>query len=249
MRRLWVATALALVVALAAVIASAAHLTVRGGTIQVFTFPVDLGPIPASVDIDPDTLNPDSQGNHVMAYIELPDGYDVGDIEVETVTLRVEGEVDSVDAESAPTEVGDHDEDGIPDLMVKFNRQAVLDLIADKTGDVTFVVSGQLSGGELFEGSDTIDPPVPATTAPMPTPITSEPAPEPTPTAAPEPTPTPAPISTPGPAPTPSPEPSPTPTPVPTQSPEPSPEPTSTPEPEPTADPEPSPEPTSTPEA
>lgn len=114
------------------------------------------GPIAATVDIDPDTLNPDSQGNHVMAYIELPDGYDVADIDVGTVTLRVEGEEDSVPAELSPTEVGDHDEDGIPDAMVKFDRQTVLDLIDGTTGDVTFVVSGELSGGATFEGSDTV---------------------------------------------------------------------------------------------
>ncbi len=45
MRRIWLAIALPLVVALAAVVGSAAQLTVNGGTLQVFTFPVDLGPI------------------------------------------------------------------------------------------------------------------------------------------------------------------------------------------------------------
>ncbi|KKK78100.1 hypothetical protein LCGC14_2846950 [marine sediment metagenome] len=164
------------------------------------------GPIPATVDIDPDTLNPKSEGNYVMAYIELPDGYDVGDIDLSTVTLRVAGTVgpdcfepsaaDFVPAELSPTEVGDHDSDGIADRMVKFSRPDVLDLIEGKTMDslVTLVVSGQLlPSGTTFEGCDTIDPPEPATSTeatPAPMPVAQPaPAPAPEPTVEPEPTP------------------------------------------------------------
>jgi hypothetical protein len=262
-RRIWLATALALVVALAAVIGSAAQLAVDGGTLQVFTFAVDLGPIPATVDIDPDTLNPDSQGNHVMAYIELPDASDVEDIAVETVTLRVAAVVGPacsdpsaslVPAQLSPTEVGDHDGDGIAYRMVKFSRPDVLALITGKAigGLVTLVVSGQLlSSGTTFEGCDTIDPPEPATPAPTPAPEPATPleptaTPELTPTPAPEPTPTPEPTATPEPTPTPAPDPtpSPEPSPAPESSPSPTPESTPTPTPEPT----PSPEPTATPE-
>lgn len=163
--------AVLLAVLFSAVPASAAQLTVNAGQLAVFTYPVDLGPLPATVDIDPDTLNPDSQGNHVMAYIELPAGFNVADIDVDTVALRVAAVVgpdcsdpsgDSVSAELTPTEVGDHDDDSIADLMVKFDRPAVLALIDGKSVDglVTLVVSGQLlSGGTTFEGCDTIDPP------------------------------------------------------------------------------------------
>jgi len=78
--------------------------------------------IPATVDIDPDTLNLKSKGRWITAYIELPEGYDVNDINVSTVRLN-----DTIAAEQHPAEVGDHDEDGIPDLMVKFDRRAVID--------------------------------------------------------------------------------------------------------------------------
>jgi hypothetical protein len=262
-RRIWLATALALAVALAAVIGSAAQLAVDGGTLQVFTFSVGLGPIAATVDIDPDTLNPKSQGNHVMAYVELPDGYDVADIDVSTIILRVAGVVgpdcsepsgNFVSAKLTPTELGDHDGDGIADLMVKFSRPDVLLLIIGKADDglVTLVVSGELlPGGTRFEGCDTIDPPEPATSAPMPAPepilaATPQPTPELTPSPTPEPTATPEPEQTVEPEP--SPEPTATPEPEPAVEPESSPEPTATPEPEPTAEPEPFPEPTSTPE-
>lgn len=174
------------------------------------------GPIPATVDIDPDTLNPKSQGKFVTAYIELPDGFDVADIDVGTISLRVAGIVgpgcsepsDSfVAAEHRPTEVGDHDGDGIADRMVKFSRPDVLALITGKAigGLVTLVVSGQIpSSSTTFQGCDTIDPPEPATPAPAPTPTptTWEPTPTPerTPTPAPTPTPTPAPTPVPTPA-------------------------------------------------
>ncbi len=256
MRRIWLATALALAVALSAVIGSAAQLAVDGGTLQVFTFAVDLRPIAATVDIDPNTLNPKSQGNHVMAYIELPAPAAVADIDVSTIILRVAGVVgpdcsepsdNFVSAELTPTELGDHDGDGIADLMVKFSRPDVLDLITGKTVDslVTLVVFGELlPGGTRFEGCDTIDPPEPATSAPMsapqPPPVSTEtvtptPAPEPTPMPSPEPIATAEPTPAPEPTPTPTPTPEPTPNPEPTPTPEPSPEPTPSATPEPTA--------------
>jgi len=178
--------------------------------------------IPATVDIDPDMLNPDSEkGRFVMAYIELPNPFLVTDILVSTVTLRVDGETDTVGAEPAPTEVGDHDRDTFPDLMIKFDRAAVLGLIGSKTGDVTLVVSGQLSTGREFEGKDTIDPR--EVTVPTPTP---------TPTDTPTPTPTPEPTGTPTPEPTETVEPTPTqePTPEPTEEPTATPADTPTPE-------------------
>jgi signal peptidase len=111
--------------------------------------------IRATVDIDPDTLNPESQGKFVMAYIELPEGYDVADIDVSTVTLEIEGAYGSVAAAPSPTAVGDEDGDGIPDRMVKFSREAVVALLDGRTGDIPFGVKGEVSGSP-FEGTDTI---------------------------------------------------------------------------------------------
>jgi len=113
-------------------------------------------PIAATVDIDPDTLNPESQGKFVTAYIELSEGFDVADIVLSTVTLQVAGVHGIVPAEPTPTEVGDHDADGIADLMVKFDRPTVLGLVDWEGGDVTFVVAGELVDGQAFEGTDTI---------------------------------------------------------------------------------------------
>ena len=53
-----------------------------------------------------------------------------------------------------PTQIGDYDSDGISDLMVKFSRSEVAKVVS--VGDVKITVSGNLSDGKIFEGSDTI---------------------------------------------------------------------------------------------
>lgn len=106
--------------------------------------------IEATVNIDPDTLNLNSKGKWITCYIELSEDYDVEDIDVSTVKLN-----DQVPAESHPTGIGDYDNDGIPDLMVKFDRSAVQEIL--QAGDeVEITVTGELTDGTPFEGSDTI---------------------------------------------------------------------------------------------
>ncbi len=117
----------------------------------------------AIIDINPGTLNLESNGKWVTAYIELPEGYDVNDIKVNTVLLN-----DTVPAEARPTGVGDDDEDGILDLMVKFDRQALIEYINENIDwsmperakplifEVTLTVTGLLCDDTPFEGTDAI---------------------------------------------------------------------------------------------
>ncbi len=113
--------------------------------------------VEAIVDIDPDTLNLKGKGRWITAYIELPEGYDVNDINVSTILLN-----DTVPAELHPTEVGDYDEDGIPDLMVKFDRDEVISLIEsnlntrERVCTVTLTITGKLYDGTRFQGRDSI---------------------------------------------------------------------------------------------
>lgn len=101
-------------------------------------------------DIDPDTLNLKSKRNWITRYIELPEGYDVEDIDINILLLN-----DVVAAENHPTDIGDHDEDGITDLMVKFDRQDVIDIL--EPGDnIKIIVTGELFDGTKFEGMDYI---------------------------------------------------------------------------------------------
>lgn len=112
--------------------------------------------IPATVDIDPDTLNLRSHSQWTTCYIELPTRFDLNRIVVSSIRLA---DAFSVDPD-APTEVGDHDLDGIPDLMVKFSRKEfasyVYNVLGFRYGSMTLKVTGQLSDGSILEGSDTI---------------------------------------------------------------------------------------------
>jgi hypothetical protein len=112
--------------------------------------------INTSIDIDPDTLNLKSKGdkNAFTAYIELASGYTVADINVSTIKLEANGI--EIAAQLSPNSVGDYDKDGVPDLIVKFGRQAIITALAGKTGDINMTVTGQLNSGLKFAGTDTI---------------------------------------------------------------------------------------------
>jgi len=140
----------------------------------VYKFSVYGGPtpipvtIPATIDIDPNTLNLKSNGEFVTAYIELPTCYyNVADIDLATVSL------DGIPAVTDPTYgfvtdpnsyLMDHDGDGILERMVKFGRATVRTYLtglpdyeeAPKFYDITLTVTGKLLNGTPFEGSDTI---------------------------------------------------------------------------------------------
>jgi hypothetical protein len=99
--------------------------------------------IPATVDVDPDALNLMSEGKWITASIELPIGYNVGDVDVSTIMLN---DTIPVDLEGS-VEVGDYDNDSIPDLMVVFNRAMLVEFMVSKGvshGNVTLALSGNL---------------------------------------------------------------------------------------------------------
>lgn len=103
----------------------------------------------ASVDIHPDTLNMKSKGKWISAHIELPEGYDVSDIDILTIMMN-----DTVSAcPDAPTEIDDFDKDGIQDLMVKFDRHEVMALLS--VNEATLTITGRVDDTP-FEGSDII---------------------------------------------------------------------------------------------
>jgi hypothetical protein len=113
--------------------------------------------ITATIDFDPDTLKKSSNGTWVVVYIELPTGYNVKDIDIASV--RLEGPALSeaegtIPAETWPYAIGDHDKDGIPDLMVKFRRSDVIKLLPNGN-QVTVQVTGKV-GTTAFEGVDVI---------------------------------------------------------------------------------------------
>lgn len=115
--------------------------------------------ITATVNIDPDTLNLKSNGEWITAYIELPAGHGVDDIDVSSV--KVNGTI-SADS-SAPTQIGDYDNDDILDLMVKFDRASVIAWLSTidysqdtgKSRLATLEITGKVSN-LLFRGFDSV---------------------------------------------------------------------------------------------
>ncbi|UCE74783.1 MAG: hypothetical protein JSV56_03525 [Methanomassiliicoccales archaeon] len=102
---------------------------------------VEPPPIGASIDIDPDTLNLKSRGRWITAYITLPNGYDVNDIDLNTIMLE----------DTIPAARGDVQDDV---LMVKFDRSEVAEIVSP--GQVTLTIIGELIDETPFSGSDTI---------------------------------------------------------------------------------------------
>jgi hypothetical protein len=128
-------------------------------------------PVYATVDINPNSLNLKSKSdkNAITAYIELPPEAKVSQIDIKTVVLDVNGSM--IAAQLRPTSIGDHDRDRIADLMVKFDRQAVIKALLDTKlsvrhriarffgwkVDLKLIVNGYLHNGRHFTGQDTIE--------------------------------------------------------------------------------------------
>jgi hypothetical protein len=127
----------------------------------------DEPPMQADVTIEPETLNLKSNGKWISAYIELPEGCNVANIDLNTVCL------DTIPAENDPqygfvtypgSYLTDHDGDGILERMVKFNRTTVIEYMGTydfddgDTGNhklAELFVTGEVAGAS-FEGSDTV---------------------------------------------------------------------------------------------
>ena len=120
------------------------------GDVYLITTAVPEPVVKATVDIDPDTLNLKSKVKWITCYIELPEGYDVVDVDISTIMLNGQ-----VPAESSPTAILDFDEDGTAELMVKFSRSAVQNILPAE-GEAEITVVGELADGTAFEGKDTI---------------------------------------------------------------------------------------------
>jgi len=93
--------------------------------VLVLTVPSTASEITATVDIHPKTLNLNSTGMLITVYIELPETYNVEDINVTTVQLEtVQAAWGNVEGNK---------------LMVKFDRQTVIGYIWDRLYHMRFV--------------------------------------------------------------------------------------------------------------
>jgi hypothetical protein len=85
----------------------------------------------------------------ITTFVELPTSYNPADIDI--ASLLLEG---AIPLTVPPTpKLGNEDENGTPDLMVKFSRQALIALLCDADrdqGTVELRVTGSVAG-EPFE--------------------------------------------------------------------------------------------------
>jgi len=126
------------------------------GSSDFYRFVISPPVVSATVDIDPNTLNLKSKGKFIAAYIELAEGYYVEDIDINSVTLTKINDylLDPPLYTVGPSAIGDYDDDGIHDLMVKFGRQKLIPLL--EVGNAELTVTGGMVDGLIFEGTVTI---------------------------------------------------------------------------------------------
>jgi len=101
-------------------------------------------------DFTPNKLDLASQGLWVTGFLEPGLPFAASDIDVSSIRLNGTVPVDP----AAPTALGDHDGNGVPDLMVKFNRAAV-ELTVSEGDNVPVTVAGTVDG-RSFSGTDYI---------------------------------------------------------------------------------------------
>jgi hypothetical protein len=119
--------------------------------------------VTVSIDIDPDTLNLRSKGKWITAYIQLPEGYNPEDIDASTILLN--GSIQPVldpkysFVTNSSEYLVDHNNDGILERMLKFDRATLASFIYQRVGmqsDVPLTLTGKLADGTPFEGTDTV---------------------------------------------------------------------------------------------
>lgn len=118
--------------------------------------------INATVDSIPNTLSLRSKRKYITAFIELPEDYNVSDIDVSSISLNGTILVDR----DASTAIGDYDNDTIRDLMVKFNGTEVISyflttvnmtkFIEERFMTIVLTITGQLNDETPFQGDDTV---------------------------------------------------------------------------------------------
>jgi subtilisin family serine protease len=102
-----------------------------------------------TLDIDPDTLHLASRGRGVQVRLQLPAGLDP--LQVDVPSLRLNG---TLAPAGDPVELTDESGDGVPELLVRFDRAALEQLLAP--GDNQVVLTGEVRDITWFRGAATV---------------------------------------------------------------------------------------------
>lgn len=130
---------------------AAAPYELAGGARDRYPLAKPRGRIRATLSIDPGRPGGTGPGEWITTHIELPAGLPLEDID--RTTLRLDGGGPSAGAVTAE---GDVDEDGVPDLEVRFPA-ADVPRIGEVAGAVReLVVTGKLKSGLVFEARKTL---------------------------------------------------------------------------------------------
>ena len=119
------------------------------GKPRVINGRVDIGayeyspPIQTDLRIVPRTINLASSGKWITAFLRLSEGYNVADIDSNSILLKYEIEPDSLRIDEAEQVA-----------IARFNREDVQDIL--HVGEIELTITGRLTDGTVFEGTDTI---------------------------------------------------------------------------------------------
>ncbi len=107
--------------------------------------------ISATVAVQPEVVNSASMGKWITVYIDLPEDFKASDIAVGSILLNGEFPV------TGPGDYVDYDKDKAKELMVKFEWQKVFPMgLPGASQTITLTITGWMSTGMTFEGSDTV---------------------------------------------------------------------------------------------
>ena len=107
------------------------------------------------LQIEPEVINPRAGGGWVTGYLEPPAPYAASQIDQATVRLST-GRGSIAPDPAAPAKLGDHDQDGVPDLALKFQRSEVIGIL--EGNPTTLIATGEFLSptGVCFRGSDDV---------------------------------------------------------------------------------------------
>lgn len=86
----------------------------------------------------------------MTAFIELPQGVSASQVNAASVRIHANGK--SYFAGFSPLEVQEYGKA----LMVKFDRQQVIDALGEHNGQIEISITGYLKDGTSFSGKDTL---------------------------------------------------------------------------------------------
>jgi len=103
----------------------------------------DVHDILSDMDLAPATLNRKSNGKFFTAHIEFDGEYDVNDVDLSSVMLVIDGH-SMIPALADRASISDFNDNGIPDLTLKFDRQSVIESAGP--GYVEVAITGTIDG-------------------------------------------------------------------------------------------------------